>query len=335
MSMIGTIGSAVLVDREPNFCIKNVALIKPQKVDPSYLIQLITSPLFQHYLGNKLDGGIQKFIALGTLRQLAIPGPKLEEQCAIAAALSDVDAMLARLDQLIAKKRDIKQAAMQQLLTGQHRLPGFSGDWEVKQLGEIFSFSGGFTASREQLSDSGLCYLHYGDIHKSTKTFIDVKAEYIDIPKLNIPLNDVTTSALLRDGDVVFVDASEDDEGTSKHVVVVNPSRIPYISGLHTIVAKSVSDPLDNAYKRYCFQSSIVKQQFRFYAAGTKVSGISKTSIAKIILTFPSLLEQSAIATVLSDMDAEIAAHEARRDKTHALKQGMMQELLTGRIRLA
>jgi type I restriction enzyme S subunit len=95
---------------------------------------------------------------------------------------------------------------MQQLLTGQKRLPGFSGEWEVKTLGDLFACSGGYSASRDQLSSEGRCYLHYGDIHKSSKTFIDVRAEYQDIPKLNIPLKRVSAKSLLEDGDVVFVE---------------------------------------------------------------------------------------------------------------------------------
>ena len=269
------------------------------------------------------------------VRAFPIAFPQLPEQRAIATALSDVDALLAKLDALVAKKRDLKVAAMQQLLTGQTRLPGFSGEWEVKRLGELFAFSGGHTASRDQLSDNGYCYLHYGDIHLSKKTFIDVEAEFLEIPKLVVALNDVSTASILKDGDVVFVDASEDDEGTSKHIVVVNQDDRTYISGLHTIVAKSKANRIDNLFKRYCFQTRSIKEQFRFFAVGTKVSGISKTSVAKVKLHFPpSLEEQTAIATVLSDMDTELSALKARRDKTRALKQGMMQELLTGRIRL-
>ena len=274
--------------------------------------------------------------------------PPLPEQRAIAGALSDVDALISGLDRLIAKKRDLKQAAMQQLLTGKLRLPGccqkpgykqtevgeIPEDWKVEALGDIFNISGGFSASRAQLTSLGHCYLHYGDIHTSAKSFIDVRAEYLDIPKLNIPLKRVSSKSLLSDGDIVFVDASEDNEGTSKHVVVINPEGVPYISGLHTIVAKGKTDSLDNGYKRYCFQTSDVKRQFYFYAVGTKVSGISKTNIKKIFIPLPPIPEQTAIATVLADMDAELDVLEQRRDKTHDLKQGMMQELLTGRIRL-
>ena len=268
-------------------------------------------------------------------QRLRLAWPKSEtEQRAIAEALSDVDALLGALDRLIAKKRDLKQAAMQQLLTGQTRLPGFHGEWKVKTFGELFNFSGGYSASRDQLSSEGHCYLHYGDIHGTTKTTVDVRADYQNIPKLNIPLKRVASKSLLEDGDVVFVDASEDDEGTSRHLVVVNKDNKPFISGLHTIVAKSKTDELAHEYRRYCFQTTAIRQQFLFYAVGTKVSGISKTNIAKLTLPFSSVPEQTAIAGVLTDMDLELAGLEQRREKTRALKQAMMQELLTGRTRL-
>jgi type I restriction enzyme, S subunit len=264
---------------------------------------------------------------------IPIPPTKAEQE-AIAEALSDADALVESLEQLLAKKRQLKHGAMQELLTGKRRLPGFSGEWEVKPLGELFNFSGGFTASRDQLSSEGYCYLHYGDIHTSKKSFVDVRSEYQDIPKLAIPLKRVSGVSLLDDGDVVFVDASEDDEGTSKHVVIINPEGIPFISGLHTIVAKCKTNVLERQYRRYCFHTTEVKAQFRFFAVGTKVSGISKTNIAKVTVSVPSAPEQTTIAGILSDMDAEIVALEAKLAKASQIKQGMMQELLTGRTRL-
>ena len=265
---------------------------------------------------------------------LPVPVPSPSEQQAIAEALSDVDAQLGALDRLIAKKRDLKQAAMQQLLTGQTRLPGFNGEWQVKRLEELFRFSGGYSASRDQLSAEGHCYLHYGDIHGSSKMTVDTHSDFQDIPKLDIALNRVSRDSLLEDGDVVFVDASEDDAGTSKHVVVVNKDGRPFISGLHTIVAKAKTQELAQEYRRYCFQTAAIRQQFLFYAVGTKVSGISKTNIPKLTLPVPPVAEQTAIAAVLSDIDAELSALECRRHKTRTLKQAMMQELLTGHTRL-
>lgn len=204
----------------------------------------------------------------------------------------------------------------------------------MKQLGDLFSFSGGYSASRDQLSTDGHCYLHYGDIHKSPKTFIDVRGEYQDIPKLDVPLKQISPNSLLKDGDVVFVDASEDDEGASKHVVVVNKENVPFISGLHTIVAKSKTDELTHAYRRYCFQTAAIRQQFLFYAVGMKVSGISKTNIAKLTIPVPPPQEQIVIAEALTDMDKDLAMLEQQREKTRGLKQAMMQELLIGTTRL-
>jgi type I restriction enzyme, S subunit len=304
------------------------------------------SPVFASYLFRRCqETGVFARIALQTtsiahlgssrFERLRLAWPKSErEQRAIAEALSDVDALLGGLDRLIAKKRDLKQAAMQQLLTGQTRLPGFHGKWNIRSFGDLFAFSGGYSASRDQLSREGHCYLHYGDIHGANKTWIDARADYQNIPKLDIPLKRVSSSSLLKDGDVVFVDASEDDEGTSKHIVVVNKENIPFIAGLHTIVAKSKTDELAHEYRRYCFQTAAIRQQFLFYAVGTKVSGISKTNIAKLTLPVPPVPEQLGIAEVLSCMDAELAALEQRREKTRSLKQAMMQELLTGKRRL-
>ena len=266
----------------------------------------------------------------------AIPLPPTEvEQETIAAALSDADALIESLEQLVAKKRSLKQGTMQELLTGRKRLAGFSEKWKVKLLDDLFDFSGGFSASRDQLSLEGIPYLHYGDIHGSSKNHIDVHAEGHDLPKLKVPLSSVSSSALLEDGDVVFVDASEDDEGTSRHVAIINKCGLPYISGLHTIVAKSKTDELEHSYRRFCFQTTELTKQFRFFAVGTKVSGISKKNIARVTISIPSApSEQRAIAAILSDMDAEITALEVKRAKARQIKQGMMQVLLTGRIRL-
>ncbi len=123
MSMIGTVGSAVLVLEDPEFCIKNVALFKPKKVSGEFLVQLIRSKVFQDYLEDSMDGGIQKFVSLGTLRNMEVVLPCDAEQTAIANILSDMDNEIQTLEQRLAKTRQIKQGMMQELLTGRTRLP--------------------------------------------------------------------------------------------------------------------------------------------------------------------------------------------------------------------
>ncbi|WP_052501498.1 restriction endonuclease subunit S [Thiomicrospira microaerophila] len=122
MSMIGTVGSAVLLKDDPSFCIKNVALFKPKCVLGEFLVQLIRSKHFQEYLADSMDGGIQKFVSLGTLRNMYVVMPSKEEQTAIAQILSDMDSEIQALEQRLNKTRQIKQGMMQQLLTGKIRL---------------------------------------------------------------------------------------------------------------------------------------------------------------------------------------------------------------------
>ncbi|UOF91947.1 restriction endonuclease subunit S [Fodinisporobacter ferrooxydans] len=206
--------------------------------------------------------------------------------------------------------------------------------WNEKTFGELFEFFGGFSASRAQLSTVGYPYLHYGDIHGSTKTNVDVCSDST-IPRLNVPLSKVSNNALLQDGDVVFVDASEDDDGVSRHIVVRNAQGKPFISGLHTIIARAKTDELDTLFKQFCFQTEEVRSQFKFYAVGTKVMGVNKSTIAKIALQFPNdKSEQHAIAEALSDVDGYITSLEKLIAKKKAIKQGAMQELLTGKRRL-
>ena len=188
ITAVGTLGNVYVVNFDEHFYFKDGNLIwirNLKDAESDFLgVQLRSAK------ATILEGAIgtsQKALTIAGLQNLRIAFPSLAEQRAIAEALSDVDGLLAALDLLIAKKRDLKQAAIQQLLTARTRLPGFHGEWEVKQLGDLFSFTGGYSASRAQLSAEGHLYLHYGDIHGSSKTWIDVEADFQDIPKLNVP----------------------------------------------------------------------------------------------------------------------------------------------------
>lgn len=315
-------------------CASMMIIRRHSRFNSAWLSHLMNSPLGQRQVANVQYGTAQKQFNIGDAVRFLFPVPPRPEQDAIGQAISDADALIDSLEQLLTKKRQIKQGAMQELLTGKRRLPGFKDPWVPRSMADLFDFSGGLSASRDQLGDTGPCYLHYGDIHLSHKTHIDLDAEHHQMPRLDVDLRKVSSSALLRNGDVVFVDASEDDQGVSKHVVVHSREAQPLISGLHTIVARPKSDELVDLYKRYCFQAPPVQAQFRYYAVGTKVSGVSKGNIGKIMLNVPLPVEQKEIAACLAEMDSEIYALESRLTKARALKQAMAQALLTGKIRL-
>jgi type I restriction enzyme, S subunit len=252
-----------------------------------------------------------------------------EEQCAIAQALSDVDGLLGGLDRLIAKKRNLKLAAMQELLTGQIRLPGFSREWDKKRLGDHVKFlRNGVNSRAELLPEGPVKYLHYGNVHASKDVFVSLGT----LPCL--PAEKAASLDRLWDGDLIFADASEDTAGISKSVEVRGVGDSQLVSGLHTIAARFDKAVLADGYKGFLQFCPTFATHLRRLAAGTKVYATSRTHIASVEMRLPAPEEQTAIATVLSDMDAEIAALERRCDKTRALKQAMMQELLTGRTRL-
>lgn len=306
-----------------------------RNLDIEFLYYLLCSEQILRQYNEKAAGSGVQNLNKELVSSIEIIYPTLDEQLRISDALSDIDELIVSLKELIEKKKAIKHGTIQELLTGKKRLSGYTADWLEKPLEELFDFSGGLSASRDMLSTIGYCYLHYGDIHSAHKTYIDINKDYHAIPKLNIDLRKVSNSSLLSDGDVVFVDASEDDEGASRHVIIRNNQGLPFLAGLHTIVAKDKSKELSHLFREYCFQTKQIKDQFKYFAAGTKVTGISKTNIAKIKLKFPAdMAEQQAIATILSDMDNEIETLTYKMEKCRQIKQGMMQELLTGRIRL-
>lgn len=276
-------------------------------------------------------GNTIKTIGLPYFKNLKIPLPHIHEQYTIAAALSDVDGLIGALDALIEKKRAIKQAAMQQLLTGKMRLPGFTGKWETKRLGDTITFLPTANNPRADLNDDGgIQYIHYGDVHAQTKPVLDCTVcvlPYIDRGKIG-------NATYLEDGDLIMVDASEDLEGTGKSVEVQGISGKNVIAGLHTILCRGNPEQWARGFKAYLQFIPAFKLALTRIATGISVYAISKNHIAELELALPPVPEQGAIVSILSDMDAGIAALERRREKAEQIKQGMMQQLLTGRIPL-
>ncbi|CAA9446099.1 MAG: Type I restriction-modification system, specificity subunit S [uncultured Rubrobacteraceae bacterium] len=230
------------------------------------------------------------------LRQMPLPAPPLPEQRAIAAALSDVDALLSALDRLIAKKRAVKTAAMQQLLTGKQRLPGFTGEWEVKRLGDVSVIKTGNKNNEDKVEDGRYPFF--------------VRSQTIE--RIN---------TYSFDGEAILV-PGEGGIGSIFH----------YVNGkfdYHQRVYK-ISDFSADTCGKFIYYSMI--QTFNKQAMRNSVKATVDSLRLPTFLGFEFLAP--AFAAVLSDMDAEIEALEARREKTRQVKQGMMQELLTGRTRL-
>lgn len=266
--------------------------------------------------------------------QLLIPlPPTLTEQTAIATALSDVDALLNQLDKLIAKKRDIKQATMQQLLTGKKRLAGFSGEWEVKKLGDVaddshkWSFIGGPFGSNLKSSDyvqDGIRIIQLQNIGDGL--FLDDSKIFTSTEKANELI-----SCNIYPDDIIMSKMGDP---------VARACIIPKIHERYLMCSDGIRLAVNKKkYDTYFIFYSINFPLFRNLAENASTGstrkriGLSELKNVELICP-PTLEEQTAIATLLTDMDTEITQLQQRRHKTHALKQGMMQQLLTGKIRL-
>ncbi|MCD6449248.1 MAG: restriction endonuclease subunit S [Thermotogaceae bacterium] len=204
-------------------------------------------------------------------------------------------------------------------------------DWEVKKLGDVFDILKTASYSRSELSKKGkFFYVHYGDIHTSFRHFIDIKN--VELP--TIEEYKAKNFPLLKNGDLIMVDASEDYEGIGKSVEIKNANFRKAIAGLHTLLLRDKNQNFVNGFKGFIVCSKSVKGQIEKLATGLKVYGISKQNLKKILLPIPSLEEQQAIANVLSDFDKLIESLDKLIAKKKNIKKGTMQLLLTGKKRL-
>ena len=280
----------------------------PEQINPSYFYRYCVSSAARRYLISHAKTAIMTTIDQGVLGNCPVLLPSKAEQRAIAEALSDVDALISALDRLIAKKRAIKQGAMQELLTGRRRLPGFDGDWKVKRMGEIAEVVMGQSPSS----------LHYNSKGQGLP-LIQGNADIFNRQTIKrIFTTEVTKIG--RQGDILM--------SVRAPVGEISRASFDVCLGRGVCALRYQND--------FLYHGLIAKESdWGEFSKGSTFDSVNSSDVKAFEIHLPiDPIEQEAIAAILSDMDAEIAALEQRRDKTKLLKQGMMQELLTGKTRL-
>ena len=256
-----------------------------------------------------------------TLSAVLLPRPSLAEQRKIAAALNDIDDLIAAQEELIAKKRDIKQATMQQLLTGRTRLPGHKKKWAGKKIGDLTDCVSGGTPNTQNSSywNGRIKWMNSGELHYK---FVSDVAGRITQAGLE------SSSTRLIPEKCVLIGLA--GQGKTRGTVAMNLIELCTNQSIAAIL------PNNNFVPEFLYYSLDTRyDELRSLSTGDGGrGGLNLTIIKSIEIDFPPIEEQAAIASVLSDMDAEISALETELEKTRTIKQGMMQELLTGRIRL-
>ncbi|MEB5666489.1 restriction endonuclease subunit S [Aeromonas veronii] len=351
-TMEAPLGNAALIPDEKRYILsqRTVLLqIAKSKINPKFIIQYFLSDLFQKYISDCATGSTAQGIKRATFEQMFVAVPlRLEEQTAIANVLSDSDALIDALEQLIAKKQAIKSATMQQLLTGRTRLPAFAlrpdgtpKGYKPSELGDIPE--DWFAATIHDITDNIIDYrgrtpkklgmewgggnipaLSAGNVKKG---FIDYQAEcYFGSDEL---YRKWMTSGHARRDDIVF----------TMEAPLGNAALIPddqmYILSQRTVLLQIARAKYNPTFIIHYFLSDSFQRYISDSATGSTAQGIKRTTFEKMYVAVPICIEeQTAIATILSDMDNELQALTQKLEKARALKQGMMQQLLTGKIRL-
>lgn len=311
------VGSMALSDGP--YCIsRQLMAIRSKTWNSRFIFYLLSSQSIQF---SGAATGLIPGLSRADLLDQRLVVPALAEQNSIAAALGDIDDLISSLEALIDKKRDMKKAAMQQLLTGKVRLAGFDGEWRSKPLGELVEFWKGRGLPKSVIHPSGrFPCIHYGELFTFygaiigevfSRTHLSEGCFYSRADDVLMPTSDVTPYGLAKascvqsDGVIIGGDAL---------VIRPNPLRL---SGIFL------------AYRIRQAQVDILK-----LVRGSTVFHLYASDLSKLKFDLPGVEEQRAVAKVLLDMDSDLAAVQSKRDKVADLKQGMIQQLLTGRIRL-
>ncbi len=268
------------------------------------------------------NGSTIKTIGLDHFRRLTVPLPPLPEQKRIAAALSDADELIIGLERLIAKKQAIKQGMMQQLLTGQTRLPGFTEKWRTVDLGELGAFIKGTGIKRDDVRRSGVPCIRYGEIYTRYRNYTSETASFVG--------ERVASEALpIRFGDILFAGSGETRDEIGLCIAFIG--RESAVAGGDIVILRGRD--FNPVFLACAANTPGVASQKARLGQGDAVVHISGRALASIEIDLPQKQEQDAIAEVVLDVDAEIDLLTERLVKARAVKQGMMQELLTGRTR--
>jgi type I restriction enzyme S subunit len=325
---IGTIGQPKFIPSVPfRFALSaNVLLIQPS-IEPQFVMAWFESLVCQTAIKSELHSTSQAAFGINKMRRLLIPLPSKDEQCVIAEALSDANALIESLEQLVAKKRQIKQGAMQELLTGKKRLPGFSGNWVARRLGdecELVTKGTTPTSIGRYFTDSGVKFIKVESLDSSGR-IIDDKVAFIDEET-----NKLLKRSQLKEGDLLVSIA-----GALGRVGIVDKSILPANTNQALGIARLKFDAhLHLLYLLYFLRLEKIKKHIEGISVQGAQANLSLQNIADLPVDAPDIDEQTAIATILSEMDTEVTELETKLAKARSVKQGMMQQLLTGRIRL-
>ncbi len=309
----GSLGRLALVCDEKICINQSVAVLRPnEKVYPLFLKLLLEDTYYQRTMIDNAGGSTIKHIYISIVNKMkvGIP-PTIAEQISIATTLSDANVLITKLEKLIDKKRNIKQGAMQELLRPKD-------GWEVKKLGEIGECIIGLTYTPENVKDKGILVLRSSNVQNNSLKYDDSVFVDCKIPE-----------KLINQENDILICVRNGSRNLIGKCAMIKGRAIGETFGAFMTIYRSGF----NEFVHILFQSEIIKTQIDEHLGAT-INQITNKSLNSFEIPFPPISEQTRIAKILTDMDADIVQLEKKLDKYKMMKQGMMQNLLTGKIRL-
>lgn len=284
-----------------------------------FLANLFSTEDWFRIVRDRSGGTTHKRIARGALGKIRVKLPDIETQNAIAEVLTDADALIESLENLIAKKRAIKQGAMQELLSGARRLAGFTGKWENKSLGSICEVVNGLTYSPNDVRENGVLVLRSSNIQNDALSF-DSNV-FVDM--------DVPTKCLVETNDILICVRNGSRDLIGKCVKLDERCKGMAFGAFMAILRTPLHGFILQQFRSDDMKKQIVER------LGATINQITNSSLKFFLVPVPPTDDEAnAIASVLSDLDEEIDTLVSRLTKARQIKQGMMQDLLTGKVRL-
>lgn len=297
--------------------------LKQGRMDSRFVSSFLLSRPGQDQIDTFQAGGNRQGLNFQQVGSIEVPDLDIGQQCAIGVVIDDLDSLIASLERLIAKKRAVKQGMMQQLLTGRTRLPGFTAEWQSVALGELGVFLKGRGVKRDDVRSSGVSCIRYGELYTGFINYTYSAKSFVT--------DEVAATALpIFKGDLLFAGSGETRDEIGLCVAYVGENAA--VAGGDIIVLRGAG--FNPIFLATLTNLPTVADQKARAGQGDAVVHISSRALSEMMVSIPEKPEQDAIAKVLVDADQELVRLHARLTKARAMKTGMMQQLLTGRVRL-
>ncbi|TCT17573.1 restriction endonuclease S subunit [Melghiribacillus thermohalophilus] len=330
ITAVGTLGVPYLVDDDEEFYFKDGNLIwmrNIKSVDKKFLYFYWNSLIMKKQIDSIFNGSSQKALSIVRVNKLQIPKPDLKEQQKIADILSTWDRAIELKEKLIDQKKQMKKGLMQKLLTGEVRLPGFDGEWEEIKLGNIGYTYNGLSGKTKKDFGEGKPYIPYKTI------FDDYK---VDTSKLDfVKIDPDEKQNKVKYGDVLFTASSETpDEVGMSSVFLDNDISEIYLNSFCFGFRLNDFNTILPEFAQYLYRSSDFRRKTYSLAQGSTRFNLSKKELLKVKVKAPSLKEQKAVSKILDSIKKEIFLLEKEVSYLRLQKKGLMQLLLTGKVRV-